>query len=880
MRWGSILKLRIRSLFQRMQVEQELDEELQYHLDREIEKHIAAGMTRNDARFAALRAMGAIEPRKEECRDARGWNMMDNFWNDVRFSLRQLRRDRAFSIVAVTILSLGFAASIAIFAFLDAALMKPLPYRDPSRLLSVFEKIRTCPLCNLSHPDYHDWKRMNTTLAELDAYQLRGFTMTLATGGVTSVRGARVTSGFFRTLGVPVPLGRDFRSGEDKPGAPRTVILSHAAWQQHFASDPAIAGKKVTLNRIPYDVIGVLPSNFQFAPTRAAEFWTAMQPEGDCDNRRSCHSIYAIGRLKEDASPEVARANLVSIAAELERQYPDSNRGQGADVQLLTETIVGPVRPILLLLMAGAGMLLLIAITNVSGLLLVRTEARQREVAIRSALGASASRLMGQFATESAILISLALLLGCEGAHLTMRLLVRLISDDMRLRLPFVASLDWSPRVLLFAAAVAAVSALLFAVAPSLRLRSGSAGAWPLATRGGTGTVWRTFGARLAVFELAAALVLLVGAGLLSKSLHHLLTVPLGFRPERLLSVDIAAPAAVYGEDAKASALTRRIVSQTGVLPGVTSAAVLTNGALVSHNGNTTWLWLDGHQDPSEKIDLPQRDITPSYFTTIGARLLSGRFFTEADDLSRPSVAIVNQAFARQHFPHDNPVGKKVGTRTNPNIEIVGVVEDVRQGQLNAAIPPVLYRPFHQSTDTYLTLLIRTEVDERSVAPALRRMLREIDPEIVVRPELAVAELIERTPAAYMQRSAAWVVGAFAGLALVLALVGLYGVISYSVSQRTREIGVRIALGAQRAQVYGMVMREAATLTVLGVGLGFVCAAIASTWIRSLLFGVSPWDGATLAVVAAGVAIASQLASFLPARRAASVDPVEALRAE
>ncbi|MBL8174481.1 MAG: ABC transporter permease [Bryobacterales bacterium] len=881
MRWVTLLRMRLRTLVARKRVEQELDEELQYHLEREIETGVAEGLDPREAKWAALRKMGCVAQNVEECRDARGWNRMEQLWSDARFGVRQLSRGREFSLLAVVILALGICASVAIFALVDAALLKPLPYREPEKLLSVYERIPQCTYCNISWLDYLDWKAQNTTLAGLELYQGRGHTMNAASGAVM-VRGARVSDGFFRLLGVGVALGRDFHGGEDKAGAPRTVILSHGAWQQLYGGDRAVLGRKVVLDRIPRTIVGVLPKEFHFAPVGSAEFWTPFHPETSCDLRRSCHAMYSVGRLKEGVSMEAALANLVSIAKELERQYPATNRNQGANAQLLSEAIIGDTRPVLLLLMGGAGLLLAIAISNVTGLLLVRSEGRRREMAVRSALGASSWRLISQFATESLLLTGAAMAVGCVSAHWVMQMLIGMLPEDMLLRMPYWSDLGWSPRVAGFALAVGAAAAVLCALAPQVQIwgqqvRAGLAEG----TRGSTGMVWRNLGSKLAVVEVATAMVLLVGAGLLGKSLYRLMQVKLGFEPGQLVTMEIAAPDAVYGEAAKASELARRVLREVRALPGVRSAGLSANGGLLGHNGNTTWLRIAGRPETEDHLDLPERDVTADFFTTIGARLASGRYFQEGDDASKPPVAIVNQEFVRRFLPNEEPVGKRVTKRADAPIEIVGVVEDVRLGPLNAPIPPVLYVPFHQNADTYFTLVVRADVaDEGSLLPVLRETMRRIDGEIVTRREFTLTEWMERTPAAYVQRSTAWLVGGFAGMAMLLALVGLYGVIAYSVGQRRREIGVRMALGAQTGQVYRMVLREAAWLSLLGIGLGSVGAGVLANWARELLFGVSPWDVGVLLGIAGGLALAAQVAGFVPARRASCVDPASVLRME
>jgi len=883
MRFLDVVRKRLRSAFRRGRVEDELEEELRYHLEREIDENVAAGMSIEEARFAALRVIGGLTQRKEECRDMRGLNLIDNTVNDVRFAVRQLRRDAGFTTTAVLMLALGVCSAIAIFAFVDAALVKPLPYRNPEQLLGVYEKIDPwCKLCNLSWPDYLDWKRQNTTLASLDVYSERGYSMETH-GGAVPVHGARVSDGFFRTLGVAPILGRDFYPGEDQAGAARAVILSFGTWQKQFAGRPSVLGETVLLSGIPRVIVGVLPRSFHFGPVGPAEYWIAFHPESECDLRRSCHSIYGVGRLNTGVSVDAALANLTSIARVLEQQHPDTNRNQGANVSPLTEVIVGNVRPILLVMMAGAALLLLIATVDVAGLMLVRAESRRREVAVRAALGASLGRLVSQFSTEALVLVAAGAGLGILASHWTMQLLSGLLSEDMLAQMPFLAGLGWNWRVAGFAVAISASAAALFAVAPNLRLwspqiRVGIAEG----SRGSAGLVWRRLGSKLVVLEIATAMVLLVGAGLLGRSLYNLLRVNMGLQPEHLVTLGVAAPSAKYGDNDKAIALSRKLLDRVAQVPGVRMVGFSANGVPLSHNGNTNWIRILGRPWNGEHIDIPERDVSPNYFQTIGAKLAHGRYFNDRENASQPRVAIVNQAFVRKHFPGENPIGRQIGqasAKPDP-IEIVGVVEDVREGPLDAEIPPVLYRPFDQSPDSYLNLLVRVDGDEASLLPVLNRLVREIDPEIIPMRGARMSSRIEESQSAYLHRSLAWLVGGFAGLALVLALVGLYGVVMYSVSQRRREIGIRMALGAESGSVYRMILREAMQLTAVGIAAGLIGGVLASRLIRGVLFGVRSSDPATMASIAVVLALAAMVASVLPARRAARVNPVEALRSE
>jgi predicted permease len=882
MRVVQILRLRLRSLFRRRKVEDDLDEELRYHLEREIDEAVAAGASREEARLAALRSIGGLEQSKEECRDMRGLKPLDTFINDVRFAVRQLRKNLEFTSTAVLRLSLGLCSSLAIFAFVDAALIKPLPYRDPARLVGVYERVDPqCIRCNLSWLDYLDWKKENTSFAAFDVYNASGFALTTPSGPVP-VHGARVSDGFFRTLGVSPILGRDFYPGEDQPSAGRTVILSYGAWRTQFAGARDVLGRTVVLNGTPSVVVGVLPKNFHFAMVGPADYWLPFHPESECDLRRSCHSIYGVARLKNGVSVDAARANVVSIAQQLEKLHPDSNRNQGGNVVALGQVIVGDIKPILLVLMAGAILLLLIATVDVAGLVLVRSENRKREMAVRTALGASSGRLWSQFLTEALVLVGAGAGLGLAASRSVIELLTRLLSEDMLARMPYLAGLEWNWRLGAFAAGVTVFSAALLAIVPSLRLRSPEIRAGLAEGARGTGGVWRGLGAKLVVVEVATAVVLLVGAGLLGKSFYNLLHVSLGIEPEHLVTIDIAAPNASYGKDPQVIALSHTLLERTASLPGVRSVGLSGEGAPLTHNGNTTWIRVLGRPWDGSHIDIPQRDISPTYFTTLGAKLVSGRYFAETDDQSRPKVAIVNRAFVRKYFPGEEAVGKQIGrAEAAPKpIEIVGVIEDVREGPLDVAIPPVLYRPFQQETDTYFTLAVRTTQDEGSLLPTLSRVVRQIDPEIVTLQGMTMTTRLEQSSSAWLHRSTAWLTGGFAALALLLALVGLYGVITYSVGQRTREIGVRMALGAETGSVYRMILKEAAWLAGLGIIAGLLLGVAASAFLRELLFGVGPWDLETMAAIAAILAVAALVASFVPARRAASVDPVVALRAD
>jgi predicted permease len=868
-------------LFRRERFNSELEEEMSFHREQKEKELREAGIAPEAAHHTVALEFGNATRLKEQSYEVMGFRF-ETVWQDLHFAFRQLRRSPGFTLTAVLMLALGIGASVAIFAFVDAALIKPLPYQDSTRLVDVAERANLWPRSNLSYSDYVDWKKMNKVFSALEAYTGTGYLMSKPSG-VEPVPAARVTAGFFRVLGVTPVLGRDFYDGEDQPGAADTVMLSYSTWQARFGGRKDVVGQTVKLDGTPNTIIGVLPPSFQFALRGREEFWATTHTLTSCEKRRGCHNLFGVGRLKDGVTVQMALEDLTSIAKQLEVQYPGTNRDQGASVKPLYEQIVGDVRPILLVLLGGAGLLLVIACVNVSSLLLVRSEARKREIAVRGAVGASPTRLVRQFITEAVVLVVAGGALGLLCAYGAMQVLTRMISKDMMSNMPYLGGIGMNSHVVAFGAAISMLAAGLFALTPVLRL--------PLAqlreglTDGGrnaAGTFWRRFGANLVVLELAVAVVLLVGAGLLGKSFYKLLHVELGFVPDHLATVQVVLPQTTYAKDPQMVAVSRQIVDRVESLPGVRSAALATM-LPVSGNGNTNWIRFVGKPYNGEHNEVNQREVSSDYFKTLQAKLVEGRFFTEDDDASKPLVTMINKALARQYFPGEDPVGKKFGdTELTPKSlrEIVGVVDDVKEGSLDSEVWPAEYDPINQNADNYISLVVRTTQDEKLILPALVGAIHEIDPGIGVRNEITMAQRISESQTAYLHRSSAWLVGGFAGLALLLGMAGLYGVIAYSVSQRTREIGVRMALGAQQSSVYRMILKEAGWLTCAGIVAGLVCSVAVATLMQKVLFGIHSWDVSTLVGVALVLGAAALLASYFPARRAASVNPVEALRAE
>jgi macrolide transport system ATP-binding/permease protein len=861
---------------------EDLERELQSDLELEEEEQRDRGLSPDEARYAARRAFGNTTLIREQTHESWGSAPFERFLQDFHYALRQFRRSPGFASTAILVLALGIGVSVAIFGFVDAALLEPLPYANPNRLMSVNESGIESKRWPLSYPDFLDWRRLNSSFSSLDIYSGAGFLLRAGTA-TEPVQGERVSGGFLTTLGVHPILGRDFNADEDRLGGPNVVILSYGAWIHRFGARRNVIGQTVGLDDQAYSIIGILPRSFTFAPSGNAEFWVPINTLSPHQYSRTFYSFMGIGRLRDGVAPETAQAEMTAIAKTLQQQYAITGRNLSASVLPLSEVFIGDVRPILLTLLAGAGLLLLISCVNVASLVLVRSESRRREVAVRGALGATPARLLRQFVTEGLLFATLGTISGLLVAAGLMKLLAGVVPQDMAANMPFLELAGLNAHTGAFAAAVALLAALLLAVTPALRipLRTGRNGLAE-ADRGGTTVFWRRLGGNLVVVELAIAVVLLSGAGLLAKSFYRLLHVPLGFDPDHLATVRVMIPGTAYMNNDQTLALYREIMRRVSSLPGVVSAGA--GGRLpVECNCNTDGIQIVGRPFHGEHNEVLERHVSPGYLPTLRASLLRGRGFTEADDSSTPGVAIVNQALVNKYFPGQDPIGQRIANDEGgrPSVwEIVGVVDDVREGPLDEERGPGEYFPINQTMDHELSLAVRTRQDPGVLLPGLVTTLHQLDPRLGVSDEATLTAKIGSTQAALLHRFSAYLVGGFAGMALLLGSVGLYGVTAYSVSQRTREIGVRMALGAQRSAVYRLVMGQAGLLTSAGLAVGLVCSIGTSLFIRKLLFAVPAWDVATLATVAFVLALTSLAACFLPARRAASVDPVQALRSE
>jgi predicted permease len=812
---------------------------------------------------------------------------MGELVQDLRFALRGLRRSPGFTAVAVLTLALGIGATSAIFSVVDSVLLRPLPYRDPGRIVTVLHggNFPVAPA------NYLDWRAQSRSFARSAAAQAWGATLTGRGRAELMAPALQVTADLFAVLGVGPALGRSFRPGDDQPGAPATVVLGHRLWQRRFGADAAVVGQSVTLDGRAYTVIGVMPPGFEFAPfwVRNAELWTPLDLANRRDDRKG-ESLRVFARLAPGITPAQAQAETDAIWRRLERDHPGTTK---ADVVVgsLHEKVVGKVRRPLLILLAGVGFVLLIACANVANLLLARSAGRRKELAIRASLGAGRVRLLRQLLTESFALAALGGTLGVLLARWGVEALVALGPRD----LPRFEAIAVDGRVLLCSLLLTVVTALAFGLVPALQLSSVNVqGALQAGTKGASeGGGGNRIRGVLVVTQTALATVLLIGAGLMIRSFHNLRGIDPGFEPRGVLSVDVpmpdararlveASPEEVRQQGARRRALAEQAVARVRALPGVASVSGINHLPI----GGDIWTLefaLDDGDPPPPPGQEPRavyRVIAPHYARTMGLALRRGRDFDERDALGAPGVAIVNESFARAYWPGQDAIGKHIRVEDhgpNPRI-IVGVVEDARQRDWARPPGPEMYLAYLQNPSSSLTLVVRTAALPMSLAPAVEQAIAGIDANLPVprvRPMQAVV-----ADALGQPRFNLLLLNLFAALALVLAAVGIYGIVAHSVSRRTREIGIRLALGAPAARVLGMVVSRGLALTALGVAIGLAGALLTTRLMAALLFEVSATDPLTFLTLALLLLAVAALASYLPARRATRIHPTMALREE
>ena len=817
-------------------------------------------------------------------RRTQGEQWLKDLLKEFRYCLRRLSRAPEFASTAIFVLALGIGAATEIFAFVDATLVKPLPYREPSRLVALFEHNPVGDRFHLSDFDYRAWKQRNHAFTSLDVYRPERYTLNQPEGP-EQVRGALVSDGFFRTLGITPVLGRDFLPGEDQRSAPRTAILSYATWKKRFDGDERVLGRSVRVNGESLTIVGVLPRGFHFAPVGRAEFWTTLH--GYCETLRDCFPFYGVARLRDGVSPETAYQDVSAIAHQIAIEYPQFSRDRTATLLPLTDAILGDVRPTLVALLSGAGLLCLIGFVNVSSLLLVRAERGKRETAVRGALGASNTRLLRQFAVEGFLLAGVGCVLGLALAMGSMGILAKQIPPNLLENMPYLEDIHLGVNAVLCAIAVSVIGGVLFSVGPMLHfLFADLRGGLVDGGRGAASTVWRTLGSSLVAAEIAITVVLLVGAGLLTKSFYRLLHVDVGIHgTDHLALIHVGEQGALKWRNPANVQLERRVIAKMLNLPGVTAVGVSGEPLVASgEDFKQTMAHYRAIGRPTLGLGPEPMDeiVSVGYFEALGAHLINGRTFTETDDATQPRRAVINRTLAKVLFPGENAVGKQILSAFDPEhpIEVVGVIDDIKDGALDLQPTPAVYSPFNQIPmgDFYVT--VRTSQSAEPLLASMVQAVHQIDATLTANEEETMIARIDNSEAAYLHRSAAWVVAGFATLALLLGAVGLYSVVSYSVGQRTREIGIRIALGARRSAVYRLIFGESATPVIIGLAGGLLCSFWLTTFLRGMLFGVSPWDKETMVVVLCVLVAASLIASFIPARRAASIEPNTALRAE
>jgi len=886
MSWIGEMWRRLGMLVRRETFDREMDEEMRLHREMKERELITGGVAPGDARYAARRAFGNATYLKEEGREAWGWRWLEDFAQDLRFGARMLRKNPGFTFAVVLTLALGIGANTAIFSVVDAVLLRALPYRDPGQLVWPTEY---WPRINdevVPSPDYTNWKLNNHDFEALAAFDGGNQVNVTGAGEPERIESVAVTANFLHVLGVQPSLGRDFRSEEEQPGGKPVAILSDRLWRRKLGADPQILGKGIALNGHSYTVIGVMPGGFRFPDRRAnPEILLAFQLPSKVDWTAMRISLTrVIGRLNLGVSMAQANTELATFSKRTEADIPAAfvrmREGMQVRTTELHHKLVGDIRPTLLILLAAVALVLLIGCVNIANLQLARTASRQKELAVRAAIGAGRTRLLRQLLAEGAVMAGL----GVLGGLLIAAGGVRLLRNYAPASFLQAGHVELDARVLLFTLAITCLTVLLFGAVPALHasnpdvnseLKEGRTLPW----RGYSGSRLR---AVLAICELTLAVVLLVASGLLIRSFVLLSNVDPGFDASNLLTVSTALPESKYAQPAQRIAFFENVLQRVARLPGVRSPALTSSLPLTNYvqGGAMT---VEGRPDqPSGGRPLvPMEHVSQAYFTTLKVPLRAGRFFDEEDFTSQTQVVITNRAFAQRYFPNDDPLGKKIrlGDPNSPWRTIVGVVGDVRHMSLNHEAEPEIYVPYAgQDATSTAMVAVRTGTDPRSLAAAVREEVMAVDPE---QPVFAVSTMGQRIADSMSgTRFNATLLGFFGLVALVLASVGVYGVIAYFVAQRTHEIGIRVALGARPRDVANMVMRQGTVITVTGLALGLIGALFATRSLSSLLYGIRPGDPMTLVCVAIVLGGAALAACYIPARRATRVDPMVALRYE
>ncbi len=804
---------------------------------------------------------------------------------DLKYAVRVLRKRPMFTVVAVATLALGIGANTAIFSVVNAVLLQPLPFEDPDRLVRVYAT-RGPELWTASPPDYTDWRRDNETLVDLGAFYRQSFALSGIGGGATQVTGAVVSASLFPLLGVAPARGAALSAEHEIDGAELVVILGDTFWRSQFGGDPEMLGRPITLGGDQYTVIGIMPSDFSFPSN--TDFWVPLRfTERDLTTQRGAHYLTVVGRLKNGVAVERAAADLSRLADAIAEAYPRSNVGWSATVVGMQDALVSDVRPALIILLGAVGLVLLIACVNVANLLLARAVGRNRELAIRAALGARRSRLIRALMTESVVLGLLGggvgVLLAVWGTSLIAALQVG--------NIPRLDEVGVDRTVLLFAIAISVLAGVAFGVLPAMQAslvddvnrRLKDSGRSQLHDRR-SGRTRHT----LVIAELALAVTLVVAAGLLLRSFAHLTRVQPGFDPEGVIAFNLTLPDARYAEAHESEMFFAELLERVRALPGVEHAGGVFGLPMSGFSYSMSAYELDGIRLEPEEQDRRSTQVrvaTPGYFESLGIRILRGRTFAEQDRADAEPVLVVNESAARLLWPDEDPLGHRltIGTsfglgRGRAGGTVVGVIPDIHDLGLDEAPRPQIYFAHRQFPVDFMSIAVRTSGDPSLVMEPIRRLVAELDAEVPVYAVRPVTELVKNSIAE--QRFYLRAVALFAMIALILAVIGTYGVMAYGVAQRTGEIGIRLALGARRAEVLGLVVGQGMRIAVLGIGIGLVGAYAATRLMASVLYGVQPTDVLTFVLAAVVLSIAAFLACYLPARRATHIDPMEALRYE
>ena len=894
--WRQEVKSRLLGLRLDPTREAEIVEELTQHIQDRYEEFVRGGATADEARRAALLELAESDVLAQGLRRVEGparreqvapgaprrANMFGDIWQDLRYGLRTLVKDPTFTAVAVVALALGIGANSAIFSVVNTVLLRPLPYKDPGRIVMIWEdnSRHGYPRDTPAPANFVDWRDQNKVFEAVAATADVSLNLT-GVGEPERLDGKRVSASLFPILGVGPQLGRWFTPEEDQPGANHVVILSHGLWQRRFGSDPNVVGKALTMSGNSLSVVGVMPPGFQF-PGDDVQFWIPIAFTQKEAARRGSHFLNVVARLKPGVTLEQAQAEMSAIAGRLQQQYPEQNTDLGAAVVPLHEQLVGNIKTALLVLLGAVGFVLLIACANVANLLLARAAGRQKEIATRVALGASRLRLIRQFLTESVLLAAIGGVFGLLLSVWGVRVLKTFIPPNISQAKEITVDL----KVLLFTLLVSLLTGLVFGLAPATQATKFNLN--ETLKEGGRDSAAGSRGNRirgaLVVSEIALSLILLIGAGLLINSFVRLRNVDPGFKTGNLLTMSVALPAQKYPDQARRVAFYEEMLRRVEALPGVRSAAITSQIPLVKQ-GDSVGVQIEGRPEPrpGEEIIIVTRVVSPHFLQTMGIQLLRGRTFGDEDKPDSPAVALVSDTMARRYWPGEDPVGKRLcpgrPEKDSDWVTVVGVVNDVRQFGLDVAVKPQMYLTYEQSA--YFSprnLVVSTNVEPTSLAPTLRNTVWEIDRDQPVSNIRTMEDVLSESIA--RQRFSTLLLGVFGVVALVLAAVGVYGVMSYSVAQRTHEMGIRMALGAQEWDVLKLAVGQALKLVVIGVGVGLAASLALTRVMTSLLFGVSSTDPTTFVIISLVLIGAGVLASYVPARRATKVDPMIALHYE